>query len=275
MKVISENNLSLAWLKALEHLLGCVGGKMSHLIVGIENVDKEDLGIRYVLDDFSIRKNIAPVSSVANTIFPISLYHPNNPKLMGSKARYHLYQMYRQGNSVRQRLPANKRGTYFNRMIDWTSGNSSVNQIDRIIERLQKGLTQKKSFSSIYEMNMGGSDEYTFDDTTAVIRICRPDKDTSIRGFPCLSHISLTLHEGRLDMNAIYRNQYFIHKAYGNYLGLGRLLQFICREVGCEAGELVCLASHADAELGVGKRDIEKLIRECEEVSQSSQVMQC
>lgn len=272
MKVISENNFSLAWLKALELLLEC-GGKTSHLNVVIENVDKEDTEIRHILDDFINRKNMTPVSTVANTIFPTALYYPTNPKLMGCKARHHLYQMYEKGNVIRQRIPANRRGTYFNRMIDWTGSNGrKINQIERIIERLQNGLTQKKPFSSIYEMNMGGVEECTVDDATEEIQIYRPDKDTSIRGFPCLSHISLTLHKGYLDMNAIYRNQYFIQKAYGNFLGLSRLLKFICQEVGCEAGELVCMASHA--ELEVGKRDIVKLIQECKEASQSSQVGQ-
>ena len=93
-------------------------------------------------------------------------------------------------------------------------------------------------------------------------------------GFPCLSHISLTLYKGRLNMTALYRNQHFIRKAYGNYLGLSRLLRFICREVGCEAGALVCVAAHADAELGNGKRDINKLVLDCREAALHSQLTQ-
>lgn len=272
MKSISGQNLSLGWLNALEYLLDC-GGKATHLHIVIEDIREENIEIRSLLDKFSESKSIYPVSTVANTIFPAALYYPHNANLRGSKAREHLYQMYRQGNKVRRRYRANKFGTYFNRMIDWPGGEKTVNQLERIISRLQTNRSRHNPLSSNYELSLGGSEEYFVQDNTADIQIRLPSTDTGIMGFPCLSHISLVLDKDRLSMTALYRNQHFIRKAYGNYLGLSRLLGFICQEVGCEAGEFVCIASHADAEFNQGKRDILKLCKDAREAAQHAQMV--
>ena len=272
MKVISVSNFSLGWLDALEYLLDC-GGKATHIHVVIDDVHEENIEIRRLLDRFSECKGVYPVSTVANTIFPAALYYPHNPKLTENKARDHLYQMYRQGDKVRRRCPANRNGTYFNRMIDWPSGRKTVNQLERIIDRLQSNRTRNNPLSSNYELSVGESEECFVQDDTADIQIRLPGTDTGIMGFPCLSHISLVLDKGHLSMTALYRNQHFIRKAYGNYLGLSRLLRFICQEAGCETGELLCVASHADAEFNLGKRDILKLVKDCREAAERSQMV--
>jgi hypothetical protein len=278
MKAITASNLSLGWLAGLEYLLEC-GGTASQLSVGIENVREENMEIRDLLDQFSARKGIPPISTVANTIFPAALYYPDNPNLTGDKARYHLYQLYLRGNKVRRRCPANNKGTYFGRMIDYPVGKGKANplernQIERIITRLKSNLTRGNLNGSIYELSVGASEDYLSQDNTADILIRQVDKDTSIMGFPCLSHVSLNLYKGHLNMTALYRNQYFIQKAYGNYLGLSRLLMFICREVGCETGTLLCIANHADAELSTrGKQDIKKLVQDCNIESTYSQAV--
>lgn len=272
MKAISGPNLSLGWLSALEYLLDH-GGIATHLHVVIDDIHEENVGIRSLLDRFCESKNVYPVSTVANTIFPVALYHPHNANLSGSKAREHLYEMYRQGNKVRQRFRGNKSGTYFNRMIDWPSSPTTVNQLEKIIDRLQSNRTRPNPLSSIYELSMGESEECFVQDNTADIRIRVPSTDTGIMGFPCLSHISLVLNKDQLSMTALYRNQHFIRKAYGNYLGLSRLLRFICQEAGCEAGELVCIASHADAEFNLGKRGIVRLVEDCREAARHSQIV--
>ena len=38
-----------------------------------------------------------------------------------------------------------------------------------------------------------------------------------------LAHLSVHLHERKLHLQAIYRNEFLIGRAYGNYLGLGEL----------------------------------------------------
>lgn len=72
--------------------------------------------------------------------------------------------------------------------------------------------------------------------------------DRRRRGFPCLTHVDLTLHDGRLHCLAVYRHQYFIEKSYGNMLGLSAMLQFLCQQSGYALGELVVHATMADAQ---------------------------
>jgi thymidylate synthase len=268
-KFIHAHNLSLGWLDALEYLLVC-GGKDTNVIVEIEQVDKEDMSIRQFLDDFLQKKSthageeFFPVTTVANTLFPEALYEPRR----GQEARSFLYQMYAQSFAVTKRLPANRYGTYFQRMIAWPTKNEKksgdVNQLEIIINRLRSGLSRQNPLSSAYEIGISDVEDMDLDvSATGEIRIYQPDCDRRLMGFPCLSHISLTLSKGKLHLTALYRNQYFIHKAYGNYIGLSRLLRFLCQEVGCETGELMCIASHADAELSLGKRAITLLVQQC------------
>lgn len=275
-KFISEQNLSTGWLAALEYLLRCKGGMDTNVIVAIRNIPEEVIAVRSALDAFIDRqkdkKNAMPVETVANTIFPQSLYLPKS----GERARRHLYEQYEQAYTVIKRYPPNRRGTYFHRIIAWPGikrnneqlEQAKINQLERVIERLKQGLAQKRVYSSVYEVALSDVEaEQTVNipefSCTEEIRIQSPRLDTVFAGFPCLSHISLTWNREKLHLSAMYRNQHFIHKAYGNYVGLSRLLCFICQEVGCEPGELVCIATHADAELNMGKQVIESLIRQC------------
>lgn len=50
----------------------------------------------------------------------------------------------------------------------------------------------------------------------------------------------------------MYRNQYYVARAYGNLLGLSRLQAFIAGELGLGVGELVCHATHAHLDGSVG-----------------------
>jgi hypothetical protein len=66
-------------------------------------------------------------------------------------------------------------------------------------------------------------------------------------GGPCLHYIFLQLDSDLRTMNmlAIYRNHDFANKAYGNYVGLGDLLEFLCYETNFNVGKLTCVSSHA------------------------------
>ncbi len=264
-KLIHAQDLSSAWLDALEHLLLC-GGKDTNVIVAIERVNEEILDIRQLLDDFLQERSghkgeeFVPVTTVANTIFPQALYQPQR----GSEARTFLYQMYEQSFAIAKRFPANHYGTYFRRMVSWQTGQKEVNQLEAIINRLCRGLSRPNPLSSAYEIGISDVIETDVDaPETGEIRIYQPDYDGRLMGFPCLSHISLTLFKKQLHLTALYRNQHFIRKAYGNYVGLSCLLRFLCQEIGCEPGELTCVASHADAELTMGKQAITSLIQHC------------
>ena len=79
--------------------------------------------------------------------------------------------------------------------------------------------------------------------------------------------MSFSLQEGVVHLSAVYRNHDFISRAYGNYVGLGRVLRFVARQSGFPIGELTCLSSSATAELGhgagMGRGALEELARNC------------
>jgi hypothetical protein len=259
--LIQAQNISLGWLSAMEHLLR-VGGKDTNVIVAIANSEQEELHIRHLLDTFLMEhstaqgKTLYPVVTVANTLFPQALYRPER----GEDARPFLYDKYRQSFQVKKRLPANRSGTYFQRMVAWQGKRGEVNQLEAVIQRLKSERKRSNPLSSAYELGISSVEE---DEEDAELRVYEPGRDTKVMGFPCLSHISLTLFQQKLHLTALYRNQHFIRRAYGNYVGLTRLLHFLCHEIGCEPGELVCIASHADAELSLGKREITALVEQC------------
>ncbi|MGH2532367.1 MAG: hypothetical protein ACRDJW_08675 [Thermomicrobiales bacterium] len=259
---IESPDLSEAWLAALEHLLA-VGGKVVNLVTVIESADREDLRIRRQLDAFLLSRRSSKtwrVSTVANTIFPASLYLPR----LGKAAREHLYTMHREGDKIRRRLPANRFGNYFDRLIDWPGQKGSFNQLEHVIHRLGDG-ERRNPLSSAYELAL--CDPEADETLSADLRIYKPGTDNSPISFPCLSHISLTSVNGVLRMTATYRNQHFLRKAYGNYVGLSGLLRFLAHEADLQPGELVCVATHADAEIGYGRgfgiRDVRALIDAC------------
>ena len=267
MRPVTGHNISSAWLNAMKALQDD-GGKTLNLIVEVENPLEESQEVRRIFDEFVAAlpgDKVPCVTTVANTIFPAALYLPH----LGKGSRAHLYEMHRLGRAVGRLLPANRCGSYFDRLVDYpqTDG-KTFNQLECIVERLRSQLAQHNTLSSAYELGTSAVEDFC-EDPHHEMRIQLPGRDRRTRAFPCLSHISLTLLEGRLNMTAIYRNQHFISRAYGNYVGLGLLLGFISREAGCEPGTLVCVATHADAEIGnaggLGQRAIESLVQKCED----------
>lgn len=276
---IKGRTLSEAWLLALEWLLRHERavptnqmGKDVNLCVTFPGTAQEESLIREALDDFLTgrsRLDISqgqadtnyPVHTVSNTLFPASFYHAG---IEG--AREHLYAQQQLIEGVQRRVRANRRGTYFDRLISYPGPKGPINQLENTVKKLQKRTP--RGVSSTFEINVG----HPLDDALGAssaddgadlhVYIPHLDQDVPL-GFPCLSHISLTYHVGRLSLTAVYRNQHFVRKAYGNYLGLSRLLHFLCTECGLEPGEITCIASHADAELSFGRKRLTLLTQAC------------
>jgi hypothetical protein len=55
-------------------------------------------------------------------------------------------------------------------------------------------------------------------------------------------------------MQAIYRNEYLVGRAYGNYLGLAELQLYMARASGVGVGELMITIGHV--ELDASKRAV-------------------
>ncbi|NKC13636.1 MAG: hypothetical protein GKR94_16030 [Gammaproteobacteria bacterium] len=256
---ISGENLSQTWGFAFQALLAQPGAHCANLFVAIENPLVEDPAIRNNLDAFlaARRKDnidgkqpVQSIKTVANTIFPSAYYRPH----LEGDARNHLYKLAKRSEEKRRGVSANRRGTYFDRLISWpgVGDTTALNQLELTVEKLRAYRQRSTKTANNLEISI----EAPRDDLDAAhsLSVFRPEFDSKqLMGFPCLSHISFSLMNGRLHMAAVYRNHYFLRRAYGNYVGLARVLDFLSRESGWPTGELTCLSTHATAELGKGK----------------------
>lgn len=245
MHAIAHDNVSHAWNGALQFLVS-QGGKAVHLAVAIgQPLDAEDEAIRSTLDAFiderrAADRRIWPVSTVANTMFPTAFYRPAS-----GNARQRLYELHGKAQRLQQRMPDPE--NYFNRLVAYPAGGDEpFNQLEYIVDRLIKQRKPRRGgrggpLSSAYEVGLTVPDG-------GDLRVQAPGQDRRLMSFPCLSHISFTLEADKLNLAALYRNQYFVTRAYGNYLGLTRIGDFIAREVGVQLGEILCLSTHADAQ---------------------------
>jgi len=265
--LIESENPAEAWLAAMRLMLDG-DGKAVNLSVVFPGAASDNSPVRDEIDRFITEHDIRYhgdlllVTTVANTIFPSALYHPH----LGKDAAPRLYENYELSMRMHRRRKGDKE-TYFNRLVAYPVGRSSddrdarlnpdgtFNQLAYYIERLAK---QRKTLhrSSSYELGIS----HPFD---GELRVQAPYKDKKMGSFPCLSHISLTLVGDSVHMSAMYRNQTFITRALGNYIGLANLLRCIATETGTQPGELHVIATHADAETELGTRAVRGLVERC------------
>jgi hypothetical protein len=263
-ELIKAETISAAWLDAFEYLLGNEGKGVNLGVAFASN--GEDPAIRAALDEFVAewragkrRPVLYPASTVANTLFPQALYR-HGP---GSEARERLYRLHERAMRVQKRY--SKKDSYFDRLVNWPGAEGEpFNQLEHVIDRLAKQLKRTGPLSSAYEIGVA----HPSDGLGGEARVYAPGVDKRLMSFPCLSHISFTLVSGRLHVSALYRNQDFVARAYGNYLALARVGSFVAAETGCELGEMLCLATHADAGLGMyGKHSVVGLVERCRSVA--------
>lgn len=248
MKVISTDTREDAWLKAVEHLDSHAEQHIEYnLILEVKKpvlTTEQSLNIRKKFDAFLKSNELYSVQTVADTIFPAALY-----KKYGLQGLYDIYP-----NTIYPSLrnfSVNQRGTYAMRLLrSKDSSGKDYNPLAYVIERLKNTVLNKGTRCST---------EVSLDECQS-IPINRNDKN--LLAFPCLSHLSfkLSLDRTELHLTAIYRSQYFIEKAMGNLLGLARLQDCICREVGVKPGVLVCHATYAKLDNTSRVRAFRKLI---------------
>lgn len=251
----SVATVSEAWLHGLEHLVDLPTGRCVHLVTTVTEPGREVPAVRDVLDDFGGGESIQSMHTVAETIFPASLYAdpgfawstsmPAEKEALLDEAAATLYVAYEDALPLLLTADGNHRGTYFARMITWPG--KEAGGINQLAARIQKLRTEHRSGKATYNLlDIDVASDATDTDLRGIQIYAASDR--RVRGFPCLTHIDLTLFQGRLHAVAVYRHQYFIEKAYGNMLGLSWLLDFLCQQTGFSLGELVVHATLADDE---------------------------
>jgi thymidylate synthase len=229
--IVESTNLSSAWTDSVKLASEARGAELSPFILSLTGFD-EDIAIRKKLDESLQSNNKYSIQTVASTIFPEPLYR----HLKKDKAA--LYAQYRKNlPRLMAIVQDNKRGTYFQRLIDFNAHRNSstsspeekepVNQLETIIKALvDKTMNRRTQYQACI-----------FDPQTDHVR-------EPYQRFPCLGHITFYKSEdGGLVLNSFYPVQHLYTKAYGNWLGLINLGKFVARESGLEFEKLICLAA--------------------------------
>ena len=182
---------------------------------------------RVVIVDEFLAENAKPLRTVANTIFPQSLYLRH-----GAPDFFDVF-----NKQVINKIRKNQRwsGYYFERMINWPSCDGvSHNQLWDIVQRIRSPQIRARNK---YELSI-------FDPNR--------DVDNSPYGGQCLSHLSFKVVSGDPDtlrLSVMYRNHYYMEKLLGNIFGLGQLMAFVARECGLDVGPLTIQSTHAVIDL--------------------------
>lgn len=266
---ICSPNITSAWIEAVTFLKYQPKSEAFNLSVRIDDPTSENIQHREIIERY-LEENVnklhqGHIETVAQTIFPKSLLYKYCREAQDPHQRQQFYDRYMKNKeSIRAH---NHKGTYFQRLIWWPSWDTPeinrVNQLENIIRKINGG----KASRVVHELAMENPSIEGIEGAT----FYNPDKDRNCSrymSFPCLSYVSIKPESvekggGRIHMTALYRNHYFIGRAYGNYLGLGWLLEFLCDATARKPGELLCISSMARLESppdGLPKGKINELV---------------
>jgi hypothetical protein len=250
--VIKSTNFSHIWAHLFLNILDNPGKEVSNKVIslaGFENgIPNEDMVIREALDKCLLANGKQLVHTVANTIFPDSLWRisQHNRQVLFEKYIANLPRI----KALEQRK--NCRGLYFERLIAFGCGFANGNQLEHIISAYSKNPSVRRTMlqASIFDPNR---------DHTCSAQI----------GFPCLQHLQFIPDNKNksLSVNALYATQQVFEKAYGNYLGICRLSQFMACEMGLSLDRV-------NFSIGVAKLDTiskteEKIVQLKEQIKQA------
>jgi thymidylate synthase len=215
---VSGDTAVEAW-KAASHVVLAGGrGGIRNLITEVETPTVLDPAWLQKYDPLSVGAGDR-LSVVAKVLFP-----PSRPYHGETRDQY-----YSRWAAVLQRarktgkLHSSWGSTYFERLL---SIGGSDNQIERAIHVLSSWPRREAAI---------------------VAHLSAPhlDKLKPI-GSPCLQFVELLWGtDDVIDLVAVYRNHDYLNKALGNFIGLGRLLDFIAKESDKSPGKVVCHSVHA------------------------------
>lgn len=253
---IERDTLVDAWLSCIEAFLRSEQTTRFNLVVGIRNAvllnESEEKACR-IVDRFLRSHHSLPLITVANTIFPGGFYRD-----AGIRGVYEDFpESYR----------ATKEGwgTYAGRLFadKVTMKGGSFSRIERLVGKLRRNAVTGRMRAS-YEVD---ALDTVLDEDISTYCV-ESDAGMGI-GQPCLVHLSFKLHaDNSVSLTAVYRSQYYIAKALGNFVGLGQLLAFVAGEAGLTPSYLVCHATLAELDLGNArarwkKDEIRELVLAC------------
>jgi hypothetical protein len=194
--------------------------EVAPLVVSItgfnHSVPIEDAGVRKSLDALLESSGLQSCHTVANTIFPESLWNPKRPRQL-------LFDRYKMSlPRLRKASKKNRRGLYFQRLIEGGPPGHE-NQLDYVIRSYvgRKSIRRSALQTAVFDAKL---------DLTGAAQL----------GFPCLQHVTFAPTKQGLQVNAFYATQYALERAYGNYLGLCGLGRLVAHEFRMPLARVTC-----------------------------------
>ncbi|MEL1135559.1 thymidylate synthase [Desulfitobacterium sp. THU1] len=225
-QLIIEESFQTAWAKAII-ALSKNRWELWNLVVQIKNPSMLNSTMHEEMRKFALsHKKLIEPDKVAYTIFPFKSYKS------GITTREKLYKAYWRYFKITRKMEHSGWGTYFERMIRYPTTAGEVDQLGSIIDNIN---SRRTNYCAAH-----------------VIMIPQPNRDLNkIMGAPCLNYLTIQVenpedHRKIINLLAVYRNHDFRSRAYGNYLGLCKLLHYIAKETNSSMGSLTCVSSHAD-----------------------------
>ncbi len=224
----TQQSCARAWVAAASSIIK-KGDEGYNVVIDVENPcdhDASDNAVITLVDKFLKAHDENPIITVANTIFPQSLYE-----------KYGAPEFYAIDHRDYDRLTSTRRwGRYFERMTRHLKAEGNTyNPLQDLIDKMRRQEDAGIRYTAAYEL--------------AVYDPLRDGR--SLYGGQCLSFISFKLHPERgLMLAAMYRNHTYITRCLGNLIGLGRLQAFVAKEAGVKLGSLTCISTHALLDAG-------------------------
>jgi len=230
--IIEGNSVAECWLKLLTRFVDDRASELSPVIVKINITDdvppyRDEL--EQDLNSFLDEVGQPHIETTAGTIFPVSL----------SGKGQAVFDRYEKIWKYVKKEGKNKRGTYFHRLVAYADVyGRKTNQLKEIIDTYN-GIEGVRNPVHRRSALIATTFDPTLDHTH------QPQL-----GFPCLQQVCFLPDGDKMSMNAVYAMQHLSTRAYGNYVGLIRLGQFMAREMGLEFVQLNCMVSV----LGLGQQ---------------------
>ena len=240
--VVEDTNLSRAWAHAFLRIIDGSGKEIQPLLFSLcgfpeDGVPAEDEGIRAALDAALDASGLDQVHTVANTVFPESIWH----RARGDRRKF--YEMYREALPRLVGMDKNKRnnrGTYFSRLIAWDINPKTGKRLEHVPEGAVPNNGNQLEWIITQYSNRAGVRRSMF--RASVFDPARDHVPQAQLGFPCMQDLSFVprKEDGVLAVNATYPTQQLFSKAYGNLLGLCRLGAFMAGEMNLRLGRVNC-----------------------------------
>lgn len=242
-----------AWAQVFCAAMGAKSGVLAPTVVTIKrgsaSQNSEAISVLTELEATLNRNGLTSSSSTSMTIFPWRAWRRKGLPNCVDFSSYCVNRLYPRMKRLDSK---NRYGTYFTRMMDYprnsTASGGGVNQLAHVCNLLK---TTEKAFRT----------------TALQISILDPLRDHTrqpVRGFPCLQQIGLRMNDAKsFEMHAFYPTQYILDRAYGNYLGLMQLGEFLEHESSKRFKRLVVFAGKPKLSGKVTKSELVDLNVKC------------